>query len=79
MRPPSSSLCRDFVSASKRSFVAGMVFAEGNSRGSAAVESEAESSRNGFLGEETMDGWSGWLWRTRRLGALGAMGGLENN
>lgn len=53
-----------------------MVFAEGNSRGSAAVESEAESSRKGFLGEETMDGWTGCLWRTRRLVA---MGGLENN
>lgn len=37
-----------------------MVFAEGNSRGSAAVESEAESSMNGFLGEETMVGLVEW-------------------
>ena len=31
-----------------------MLLAEGKSRGSATVESEAESSMNGFLGEETM-------------------------
>ena len=57
---PSLSLFRDLASASKRLWVAGMLFGEGNSRGSAAVESEAESSRNGFLGEETMlaEEWS---------------------
>ena len=72
---PSSPLCRDFESASKRSCVAGMVFAEGNSRGSAAVESEAESSMNGFLGEETMVGLVEWA--SGRV--VCAMGGLENN
>ena len=51
---PSSSLFKDLESASKRSWAAGMLFAEGNSRGSATVESEAESSRIGFLGEDTM-------------------------
>lgn len=38
--------------------MAGMLLAEGNSRGSAAVESEAESSMKGFLGEATILG--GW-------------------
>jgi hypothetical protein len=50
-----------------------MVFAEGKSKGSAAVESEAESSRNGFLGEETM---VGCVVENRKFGGDG---GLENN
>ena len=50
-----------------------MVFAEGNSRGSADVESEAESSRNGFLGEETMIGLVEWA-NGRVVGAMGRTG-----
>jgi hypothetical protein len=53
---PSPSPPRDFARAWKRSWVAGMLLGEGKRRGSAAVESEAASSMNGFLGEETMAG-----------------------